>query len=177
MNSEEAFKVADAVALAKTGKHLTETQTAVFKGSWDNKSYEEIAEEYRFSSGYLKRDVGPKLWQLLSHEQENKVTKKNLRAAIAWLKDYQVTTPPPQPESIVSESKTLPQTNQDWGEAPDIETFYGRTEELTQLKQRIVVDKVRLVAILGMGGIGKTSISVQLAQQIRAEFDYTIWRS
>ncbi len=176
MNSEEAFKVADAVVLAKTGKHLTETQTAVFKGTWQNKTYEDIAKEHNFSPGYLKKDIGPKLWRLLSHEQGNKVTKKNLRAAIAWLKEYQVTSPP-QPSPIVSPAKTPPQTNQDWGEVPDVTTFYGREEELTQLKQWIVVDQCRLIAILGMGGIGKTSISVQLAQQIQSEFAYIIWRS
>jgi hypothetical protein len=33
------------------------------------------------------------------------------------------------------------------------------------------------VALLGMGGIGKTSLSVKLAQQIQEHFEYVIWRS
>lgn len=66
---------------------------------------------------------------------------------------------------------------EDWGEAPDVSVFYGRTQELTELKQWIVNDRCRLVALLGMGGIGKTALSVILAEQLQGEFEYFIWRS
>ncbi len=66
---------------------------------------------------------------------------------------------------------------QDWGEAPDVSVFYGRTEELNSIKQWIVKDGCRLVALLGMGGIGKTTLSVKLAKEIEDKFDYIIWRS
>lgn len=66
---------------------------------------------------------------------------------------------------------------QDWGQAPDVSVFYGRTEELTTLKQWIVSDNCRLVALLGLAGSGKTTLSVQLAKQVQNEFDFVIWRS
>ncbi|MBD2015919.1 NACHT domain-containing protein [Microcoleus sp. FACHB-53] len=66
---------------------------------------------------------------------------------------------------------------QDWGEAVDISVFYGRTEELAKLEQWIVQERCRLVALLGMGGIGKTTLSIKVAQQIQDEFEYVIWRS
>jgi len=31
--------------------------------------------------------------------------------------------------------------------------------------------------MLGMGGIGKTALSVKLAEKISGEFEYVIWRS
>ncbi|WP_017717648.1 NB-ARC domain-containing protein [Kamptonema formosum] len=65
----------------------------------------------------------------------------------------------------------------DWGEAPDVAVFYGRTGELTALKQWLVEDNCRLVALLGMGGIGKTALSVKLAQEVQNNFDCIIWRS
>ncbi len=65
----------------------------------------------------------------------------------------------------------------DWGEAPDVSVFYGRTEELATLEQWLIKDKCRLVALLGMPGIGKTTLSVKLAKQIQDQFDYLIWRS
>lgn len=68
-------------------------------------------------------------------------------------------------------------SRQDWGEAPESSAFYGRTEEIATLEQWIVKDRCRLVAILGMGGIGKTSLAVKLAKQIQGEFKYVIWRS
>ncbi|MEG3897709.1 MULTISPECIES: NACHT domain-containing protein [unclassified Microcoleus] len=66
---------------------------------------------------------------------------------------------------------------EDWGQAPDVSVFYGRTEELTTLKQWIVSDNCRLVALLGLAGSGKTILSVQLAKQVQNEFDFVIWRS
>ncbi|WP_293338158.1 NB-ARC domain-containing protein [Microcoleus sp. CAWBG58] len=70
-----------------------------------------------------------------------------------------------------------PQTRQNCSELPDISGFCGRREELGFLKNWISGDRCRLVAIFGMGGIGKTALCAQLAKQIQHEFDFVIWRS
>ena len=70
------------------------------------------------------------------------------------------------------------QTNRiDWGEAIDVCAFHGRQLDLDILQKWIVDDRCRLVALLGMGGIGKTALSVKLAQQIQDDFELVIWRS
>ncbi|KYC40890.1 hypothetical protein WA1_25050 [Scytonema hofmannii PCC 7110] len=66
---------------------------------------------------------------------------------------------------------------QDWGEAICLSVFYGRIEELNKLEQLILEDRCKLVALLGMGGIGKSALSVKLAEQIKYSFEYIIWRS
>ncbi len=63
------------------------------------------------------------------------------------------------------------------GDAPDVFGFVGRKKELETLKQWILNDHCRLVAIYGIGGIGKTRLSVKLSQEIQENFEYVIWRS
>ncbi|WP_341739513.1 NB-ARC domain-containing protein [Microcoleus sp. CAWBG640] len=86
-------------------------------------------------------------------------------------------TNPPISEVIPSETAAKTRPRIDWGEAPDVPIFYDRSAELATLKQWIVNDGCRLVALLGMGGIGKTALALTAVQQIQGEFDYCIWRS
>ncbi|BAY50039.1 WD-40 repeat-containing protein (plasmid) [Scytonema sp. HK-05] len=65
----------------------------------------------------------------------------------------------------------------DWGEAANVSVFYGRTEEIASLEHLLVDERCRLVAVLGMGGIGKSALSVKLAEEIKGNFEYIIWRS
>lgn len=65
----------------------------------------------------------------------------------------------------------------DWGGVPEADFFYGRTEELAEIKRWIIGDKCRLITVFGMAGMGKTALAVELAQGIEGDFDYLIYRS
>jgi DNA-binding CsgD family transcriptional regulator/GTPase SAR1 family protein len=82
-----------------------------------------------------------------------------------------------EPESTGPAPIVLGSRHQDWGEAPDVSDFYGRSEELQILEELVSEDRCRLVVLLGMAGIGKTVLSVQLAKQLESDFDYVVWRS
>ena len=66
---------------------------------------------------------------------------------------------------------------QDWGNAVDISVFYGRERTLNTLEDWLIKDRCRLIALCGIGGIGKTALSAKLAHRVADRFDCLIWRS
>jgi WD40 repeat protein len=88
----------------------------------------------------------------------------------------QVVPAPSSPMQLASAQAPL-EHYQDWGEAVDIASFCGREQELSVLQQWVQADDCRLVAVLGMGGMGKTALSIKLAEKLQTQFQYLIWRS
>ena len=87
------------------------------------------------------------------------------------------------PQTLPAPQITLPELPVaiHWGEAPDVSGFYGRDRELAQLHQWIEGDRCRLIGVLGMGGMGKTTLVTKIAQQLskggEQAFTRIIWRS
>ncbi|EDX83503.1 hypothetical protein S7335_683 [Synechococcus sp. PCC 7335] len=77
----------------------------------------------------------------------------------------------------LSGQNSTPKCAQDWGKAIDTAIFFGREQALDTLEDWLVRDRARLVALCGMGGIGKTTLSAKLARQVEDHFDYLVWRS
>jgi WD40 repeat protein/transcriptional regulator with XRE-family HTH domain len=85
---------------------------------------------------------------------------------------------PPAPQaSVPSSLDTAADRAQDWGEAPDTAGFVGRAVELAQLQSWVVEDRCKLVTVLGIGGIGKTSLAAWAAHKAAASFERVYWRS
>lgn len=68
-------------------------------------------------------------------------------------------------------------TYTDWNVAPDVSEFCGRDQDLATLNRWLLNDRCRVVLLLGMGGIGKTWLSVKLAKQLQEQFEVVIWQS
>lgn len=79
---EKALKFVDATVFVNTKKHLKDVQVVVLRGAWQGLTYDEIAENSGYTAKYLKQDIGPKLWKLLSEVLGEKVSKTNFQAAL-----------------------------------------------------------------------------------------------
>ena len=111
-----------------------------------------------------------KLQQILISEYQKQVAANVLDLTADRLEQ---TTAVTKPAAVIA--KTPPRI--DWGDAPDVPIFYGRAQELTTLERWIVKDSCRVVAVLGMGGMGKTALAVRIVERIQNEFEFVIWRS
>jgi DNA replication protein DnaC len=200
MNLKEVIKLADDLVFARTGKHLNDLQEKILHGTWEDEDYKEIAKAVNRSEDRV-REVGMELWQSLSQELGEKVSKSNFRSAMERLQisisskyflpqdsvqigciNYceeakHLTNTPNSTES--KEQTSNPQQtqtlHQDLSEMPELGDFYDRTPELDTLTTWILQQRSRLIALTGISGIGKTSLAVQLVQQIKDEFDYAVW--
>jgi hypothetical protein len=202
MEFEQGLEIVDDAVFVKIGRRLTEVEIAILQHSWQGLTYEEIADATSYSVSYLKRGIGPKLWKMLTETLGEEVSKTNLRPPLErqWrqrdkeaggIDNKKIGNTQPVSFSTASISLITPTPStpqQDWGEAIDISTFYDRTSELATLEQWILHDGCRLITVLGIGGIGKTTLTVKLAREIvdcqetlntpsLGKFDYIIWRS
>src|SRR6266487_420655 len=91
--------------------------------------------------------------------------------------DSNSTSAPTQQPITPGQENNVPVGEEDWGEAHNLEQFYGRDKELLTLERWVVDDHCRLVALLGKGGIGKTSLAVAVAIHAKEVFPHVFWRS
>jgi WD40 repeat protein len=182
MSIEEVLVIIDT---ALHPESLSDLQELILRHSWEGKSYPEIGEICGYDPNYVK-DAGSKLWKLLSKRLGEEISKSNFRTVFRRLAaaESKVSQPQGKPKAdgeenytTITSSSQSPIAKQDWGDVVDIPIFLGREQEINTLRQWIVEDNCRLIALLGMGGIGKTALSIKFAEQIQNEFEYVIWRN
>ncbi|MCL1469011.1 NB-ARC domain-containing protein, partial [Argonema galeatum] len=198
MNIKEMLKFADEIVFAKTGQHLDDLQEAVLRGTLQHETYKHIAKDFDCSESRV-RNAASELWQILSKDLGEEVNKSNFRAAMERFEisifshcgkdNVQISTVnfcgenlhPPNLQNSPPQNQETPNTkqpenpHQDLSEMPELGAFYSRTPELETLTNWILQQHSHLIAITGISGIGKTTLAVQLVQQIKDEFEYVIW--
>ncbi|WP_066380059.1 ATP-binding protein [Anabaena sp. CA = ATCC 33047] len=194
MNVNEVVNFVDKLVFDKTGKHLDDVQTAVVEGTWERKTYDDIAQECNVTKNHVG-DVGAELWQLLSEILDEDIKKTNFRSTIERLK---ITSLPiiiqnnnkqnnnhtfhfgsqaldqyNNQDNNIHKSKSI---THDLTLAPQIINFYNRNSELQTIYNWIFNQNTNLISILGLYGIGKTTLVKRFVDLHLDKFDVIIWR-
>lgn len=168
---EIALRVADAAVFAKTSRHLRNIEVAVFQGALQGKRYDQIADEIGYAPEYIKHDVGPKLWQLLSLSLGEKVSKTNLMAVLAQQAARVVCIRSPIDSSQVVELKSPV------GLIPLKSAFYIERPTVESHCYQEIIRSGALIRIKAPTQMGKTSLMVRILDRARQQISdrvYTI---
>ncbi|MGD1806933.1 NB-ARC domain-containing protein [Dapis sp. BLCC M126] len=202
MDIETLVELTDNLVFTYTKQHLDSLQKEVLKGTLNGKKYPQIADDCKRHPDHIKQ-VGTKLWKLLSDILGKNIKKSNVRSILENFHFSHISntandwvnvnnnhinicrenreSPTPKNKSSPTptdqnQNKTNPENNYDLSEAPDLYSLCDRHTELSTLKQWIE-NHTRIITILGLTGIGKSTLTVELIPQIKDKFDYIIWRN
>ena len=141
-------------------------------------TFHEQRGEYEEAKKYAQRQINLEPWSEKGHRQLIRLLAYQGQRSAA-LAQYQVcrtqletelgVTPSPETESLIKRIKNaaekrphhLPST-------PN--AFIGREEELAQINQYITDSEKRLLTVVGLGGIGKTRLTLEAAHRVAAQY-------
>jgi hypothetical protein len=158
MQIDRAIQSLDRALLGSRDRELSELEVLVFTGIWHDKSYSDLSATSSYEPTTI-RNAASKLLQDIAKITGEQITKKNCKSALVRLANRDI-------------------ANIDLADAPtDVRPFCGRSSEIDRLTEWIEIDRCKLVAMMGIGGIGKTAIAAKLGDSLAANFEFTIWRS
>ena len=160
-----AKKTADNLIFNHTGKHLSDVEIIILHGAWNNRTYEEIAEAEGYTTNYLSKDVGGKLWCHLSTALKEKVSKRNFKAALqrewknhseAILAEYRTQLT----QSNLTKNLTFPE-----GSVTLSSPFYLERSPIESICYETIAKPGSLIRIKGAKWMGKTSLVNRILEQ------------
>ncbi len=193
MDVNQAIAVIESILAPKSLNHV---QSEIVRGAIAGSSYQQIVDTTKvdtlasqqareaeigtidfgkYKISYVKTTAA-QLWQLLSQRLERKVTKDNLAAVLLWCVNQSAARATMGNQIEIGDllERDIQQSEVNFSLNRD---FYGRTEEIATLTNWCVVERCRLLLLIGMGGIGKTTLAGEIATQLSGKFDRIVWRS
>ena len=165
-----AHQAANILVFEHTGKYLSDLETIILHGAWNNHTYEQIAEAQGYTSSYLCRDVGCKLWGNLSTVLKEKVSKKNFKAALQrqW-KNCLHTSDRGTQLSLTTENLIFPEI------AASSSSFYIERSPIESICYETILKPGSLIRIKGAKWMGKTSLIKRILEQGNMQAQKTVY--
>jgi len=193
MNVTELLQFVDQVVQKQTGEHLDDLEKAILKGLWQGQTYNQIADESGYNSQNYIGDVSRKLFKILSKQLGEDINKSNFcwtieRLANSYNNSLQQVSlinnshinwcsNNPQNSSKDREQDSYEKSYHELTIAPKITHFYGRETELQTLSHWLINQNTRLISIVGLPGIGKTTLIKRFVDLNLQNFNIIIWKN
>ena len=168
MVNPEALSILDRVLPQHSLSTLQET---IFCHVWDGRTYAEIAALCDYDHSYV-RDVGFRLWHLLSDTLGQKVSKSNVRSVLSQqVRRHQIPRKNPAPESLPHSPQPCPNTTLVYpsGPVPLGSKFYIQRPRLNTYAYAEITRPGGFVRIRAPRQTGKTSWLRRMIQQAQAD--------
>ncbi|MFM6038914.1 MAG: NB-ARC domain-containing protein [Sphaerospermopsis kisseleviana] len=191
MTITEILQFVDNLIFTETDQHLDDLQKRIIEELFKGKTYKQIAELYNYDEGYIG-DESRKLFKTLSDKLGENINKSNFAWTIERVVNSKIVSfgnhninsySNCQNLNHPSNNKNSPETEiskssyHDLTLSPRIIRFYGREKELEYLSNCILNQNTPLISILGLSGIGKTTLVKRFVDFNLDKFGVIIWKS
>ena len=187
MTVTEILQFVDNLVFTKTDKHLDDLQKKIIEELFHGKTYKQIANIYDYDEGYIG-DESRNLFKMLSDGLGQNVNKSNFCWTIERVTKSRIINFEKNNINWCSNNKTSNHYQQndntekpkfsyhDLTLSPKITRFYGRTKDLEYLSNGILNQHTHLISVLGLSGIGKTTLVKRFIDLNLQQFEVIIWR-
>lgn len=167
MEVDEALAILDELLPQHPLSNLQET---VFSQVWEGKTYAEIAEACSYEHNYI-RDVGFRLWQVLSEALDQKISKSNIKAVLGrYARSRQGSSAsvatPPEVTSLALESPN--------GPVPLHSRLYIERPPIEAQAFHDVLKPGSLIRIKAPRQMGKTSLLRRILAHVHSHQYHTV---
>ncbi len=188
MTVTEILQFVDNLVFTKTDKHLDDLQKRIIEELFQGKTYKQIANIYDYDEGYIG-DESRNLFKILSQVLGEDINKSNFCWTLERVKNYSKIVsfgnnnincyssyekPNYQENNNTEKSKYF---YHDLTLSPKITRFYGRKKELECISNWTLNQNTPLISVLGLSGIGKTTLVKRFVDLNLQQFEVMIWRS
>jgi ABC-type dipeptide/oligopeptide/nickel transport system ATPase subunit len=184
----EILQFVDNLVFTKTDKHLDDLQRKIIEELFNGKTYRQIANIYDYDEGYIG-DESRNLFKMLSESLGQNVNKSNFCWTIERVTKSRIINFEKNNINWCSNNQTSNHYQQnnntekaklayhDLTLSPKITRFYGREQELNFLSDGVLNQNTHLISVLGLSGIGKTTLVKRFVDLNLQQFEVIIWRN